>query len=214
MEDSVGPNFFIIGAPKAGSTTLWHELRKHPDVFMPEEKEPRFFLKDRSNVERRAYLALFEEGKESEAIGEATPGYSKVLPRPDTPRRIAAQVPNARLIYIVRHPLRRMESSWRQNVYRGRLPHDTFNDAIRRYRPLVESSLYFECIKAYRQHFPDEQMLVVFLEDLAQQPNRVLNDCFEFLGVDRMAGHLKQDARQNASKNGLCYMCMAYVSHR
>jgi hypothetical protein len=120
---------------------------------------------------------------------------------PGTSARIADALPEARLIYIVRHPLRRIESAWKQNVHMGRLPPDTFKDALWKYTLLVSGSKYFQTLSAYRQYFSDDQILVVFLEDLAEQPTPVLNQCFEFLGVDPLADRLDRGPPQNDSED-------------
>jgi hypothetical protein len=194
------PNFFIIGAPKAGSTSLWDGLRKHPDVFMPEPKEPKFFTRRIDAEGWGGYHSLFEKGKDKKARGEATADYSQVWAHPEVPERISHHVPEARLIYIVRHPLRRVESAWKKEVMLGRLPDDTFRDAVRNYRPIVEDTRYFRNLDAYRDHFPDDQIQVVFLEDLAAHPLRVLKACDEFLGVDPSARSADdRGSRKNAS---------------
>jgi hypothetical protein len=204
---SVNPNFLIIGAPKCGTTSLWHELRKHPNVFMPEEKEPAYFNEeyyyfrdgDRDNWSQ--YLARFSEGKQCAAIGEATPGYSLLETAPGTTKRIAEALPEARIITIVRHPLKRIESAWHQNVRMGRLPPDTFKDALWKYTPIISGSKYFRTISAYREHFSDEQILVLFLEDLAGRPQQTLDRCFKFLEVEPIAGELDRSGPKNESKN-------------
>jgi hypothetical protein len=195
------PNFFIIGAPKAGSTSLWHALRKHPDVFMAEPKEPKFFTR-RIDAEGWAwYRSLFEEVEGEQAVGEATADYSQVWAYPEVPARMHHHLPEARLIYIVRTPLRRIESAWKKEVMLGRLPDDTFDDAVRKYRPIIEDTRYFRNVEAYRKHFPDDQILVVFLEDFAARPHRVLKQCDAFLGVNPSARPTGASGggRQNAS---------------
>src|SRR5574340_1300586 len=72
------PNFFIVGAPRAGTTTLWYMLRQHPDVFMPRHKEPYYYcdahppfaIKDRDQ-----YVGLFAPARKETAIGEASAWY-------------------------------------------------------------------------------------------------------------------------------------------
>lgn len=202
----VKPNFLIIGAPKCGTTSLWHELRKHPDVFMPVEKEPAYFNEeyyhfrgeDRDSWSK--YLSRFQAGKHCSAVGEATPGYSLVGIAPGTPARIAESLPCARFILIVRHPIRRIESAWRQSVQMGRLPADTFKDALWKYTPILSGSKYAKTISAYREHFTDEQIHVCFLEDLTDHPTEFLNCCFSFIGVEPIAESLERSAPQNDSK--------------
>lgn len=196
----VRPTFLLIGAPKAGSTSLWHALRRHPGVFMPELKEPNFFCSDAADAgDWDAYHALFEAGRRAQAVGEASVAYSLVERNPETPARIARHLPGARILYIVRHPLRRMESAWLHHlVRRNPVPQD-FDAAVRTFRPLTEGSLYMRNLDCYRAHFPDEQILVVFAEDFKAQPGDVLAACDAFLGVDPQARPAGTAARRNAS---------------
>jgi len=115
--------------------------------------------------------------------------------------RIADALPNVRLITILRHPLRRMESAWRQNVRMGRLPPDTFRDALWKYTPIVSGSKYFETLFTYRKHFEDDKILVLFLEDMAERPSQTLDQAFNFLDVEPIAEQLDRDAPKNRSKD-------------
>jgi hypothetical protein len=181
-------------------------MRKHPNVFMPDEKEPAFFNAEyhqfRSEVRDswHQYVSRFQGGEQCAAVGEATPGYSLVRIAPGTPARIAESLPEARLIYIVRHPLRRIESAWRQNVHMGRLPANTFKDALWKYTPIVSGSKYYETLRAYREHFADDQIYICFLKDLSEHPAETLNRCFRFLGVEPIAEQLERSAPQNDSE--------------
>ena len=73
------PNFFVIGAPKAGTTALYRALRQHPDIYLPKLKEPHFFSSDREGrtgiSEPLNYFALFAEVTTERAIGEASASY-------------------------------------------------------------------------------------------------------------------------------------------
>ena len=72
------PNFLIVGAPKCGTTAMHVYLRRRPDVFMPDKKEPHYFADDVEEPgyirDRRAYAALFEQANDAAAIGAAMPG--------------------------------------------------------------------------------------------------------------------------------------------
>lgn len=175
-------------------------------MFMPEEKEPAYFNEEYYFFRGEApdswsqYLSHFRGGEQCSAVGEATPGYSLVELAPGTPARIAESLPNARLIYIVRNPLRRIESAWRQSVHMGRLPPDTFKDALWKYTPIVSGSKYFKTLSVYREHFSDEQIHVCFLEDLSEHPTETLDRCFRFLGVEPIAERLECSAPRNKSE--------------
>jgi hypothetical protein len=179
------PDFFIIGAPKAGSTSLWASLRHHPDVFTPELKEPNFFCDNGGRYpDWDWYDAHFEEAPAQAVVGEASVAYSLVERNPNTPTRIFENVPDARLLYIVRHPLDRMESAWKHHLYNQNPVPSDFSDAVLEFRPLLEGSLYMRNLSAYRQHYLDDRMKVVFLDEFSASPDAVLASCFSFLGVD------------------------------
>ena len=75
MSDACRPNFLIVGAAKAGTSSLWHWLGQHPDVFMPENKEPGFFTHGYGLDDFDDYLRLFEGGRGKRCVGEATAAY-------------------------------------------------------------------------------------------------------------------------------------------
>jgi len=182
----VRPNFLVIGAPKAATTSLWHLLRQHPDVFMSEVKEPSFFSHDYAYARGWAwYESLFAPASNETAIGEASITYCLTETYPHTPVRIAEHLPSAKLIYSVRHPLERIGSYWLQSLHKGHrdMPY-SFRKAVRSCPRLLESSLYWKTVSAYRQYFPDDRLLVVFFEDFKADPRSVLAKCFRFLGVD------------------------------
>ena len=179
-----GPNFFIIGAEKAGTTSLCELLAAHPSVFISEPKEPNFFTRaDVTADELADYTALFAEGSGAAAVGEASTTYSKALTYPGTAERIAAFAPAARILYIARHPLRRLESQWLQRRHVGLDVGLTFDAALRSVPAYIDASLYWRNISAYRNHFPDDRILVLFLEDLAVDREAERDRCLRFLDL-------------------------------
>lgn len=194
------PNFLIIGAPKAGSTSLWHELRQHPDIFLTSVKEPNFFCPNSVNYQNWSwYDSLFKEGTGKKARGEASVAYSLVERNPATPELIAQHLPHARLIYIIRHPLRRIESAWLHHLcMKNPVPRE-FERAVREFRPLIEGTLYARNLNQYRRYFPDEQILVLFLEDFHSNAQQVLAQCDRFLGVNPDARVSRSSNPQNVS---------------
>ena len=96
---SVTPNFLIIGAMKSGTSTLAGLLRSHPGVFMATTKELHFFDRDENFAKGwEWYLAHFEDASDAVAIGEATPAYTRTGEFPQAPARIAARLPDAKLL--------------------------------------------------------------------------------------------------------------------
>jgi len=180
----VKPNFLIIGAAKCGTTTLYDVLRQHPQIGMCDVKEPNYFGDD-SNYARGPgwYESLFQSAAGKIAIGEASPQYTWLSKYPHASERIARDLPDARLIYSVRHPLDRMVSGYMMQRAAGAL-RVSLGQAVRRFPGLVEHSLYWKQISAYRTHFRDDRIRIVFLEDYARDPCAELRGLYEFLGVD------------------------------
>jgi hypothetical protein len=176
------PSFLIIGAARSGTTTLYQLLGEHPEIFMPLIKEPHFF----SIYWERGldwYAQVFQGHSGQPSVGEASVSYTYPM-YPDTPCRIAACLPDTRLLYIVRHPVDRAYSHYL--YYRSNKPMVplTFAEAIARDPIYVETSRYYQHILAYLQHFSQEQMLVLIFEDLISSQRTWLPRIYDFLGVE------------------------------
>jgi len=179
------PNFLVIGAAKCGTTTLCDLLSRHPDVYVHPRKELDFFCDDRRYARGLEwYAGRFAGAAGQKAVGEGSPNYSKLARHPHAAERIARDLPDAKLIYIVRHPLRRMESAWLHARRSGHRSSRSFTRTVRRQASYVDTSHYERQLDAYRRHFPDERILVLFLDDLESDPQGTLERCFRFLGVD------------------------------
>src|SRR4051812_42429120 len=104
------PDFLIVGAAKAGTTSLAAYLAEHPDVFMARRKELHFFGREKEY--RRGwewYCSHFEGAGDARAVGEATPDY---MWRERAVERIAQDLPKARIIATLRHPVDRAYSHY------------------------------------------------------------------------------------------------------
>ena len=202
------PDFFIIGAPKSGTTALHAALSDHPGLYLSGVKEPKFFLCDgppprhggpgdahsyREWVWRAdEYEALFDAAPEGVLRGESTAFYLQDL---ESHRRIAEAVPGARLIMILRDPVDRAYSNWAHLWADGLEPISDFLAAcdeepkrtaagwapIWRYR---ETGRYGHQIRHLRTHFPREQLHIVRYKELVDQPAATLDGVCRFLGVE------------------------------
>ncbi len=179
------PSFLVIGAQKCGTTTLCELLGEHPEVYVAPEKEPHFFSLDENYARGWShYLQNFAEAGDRRVVGEGSTSYTMHPLRPDAAARVADRLPGARLVYIVRHPIERIESTYLHLRFTGREAGDDFMGALERHPQMVATSRYWDQIGRYRARFPDEQILVVFFDDLVADARSVLARCFEFLGVD------------------------------
>jgi hypothetical protein len=198
------PDFLIIGAQKAGTTALYAYLRRHPQITGPSWKEVSFF--DRHYARGEAwYRGNFPNALRSrgDLVGEASPSY---LFHPLAPGRVAALVPGAKLIALVRNPVDRAFSQYQHEVALGREPL-SFEDALdaeeERLRGEEERMLadptyfsrpwwdytyrargrYAEQFERWLASFPREHLLVVPSEDLLLEPERTHARVLAFLGA-------------------------------
>jgi len=198
----VKPNYFVIGSAKCASTSLCAMLGQHPDVFMTDPKEPNFF--NVPKIYARGYdwyESLYDTANGERLRGEGTASYAARTLFPDVPARIHEYSPDAKLVYIVRHPLEKIKSmwletaTWTREAWEKHVGHlddrkyattqPSFNKALREgHDILVDPANYWRELDAFWKHFPQEQMLIVFFEEFKRDPQRVLRECFSFLGVD------------------------------
>lgn len=179
------PNFFVIGAAKCGTTSVCGLLGRHSDVFMSDPKEIHYFGRDDPEKTRSWYRAHFDDVDGESAVGEGSTSYTHPHIIEACASEISSAVPEARLIYMVRHPVRRLESDWKMRKHEGWVPDGSINDAVRDPdTTLISHGMYWGNLCVYRRHFRDEQILVVFLEDFSRSLPRELRRCFSHIGVD------------------------------
>jgi len=179
------PNFLLIGAMKAGTTSLWHYLRGHPQVFMPAVKEVMFF-DPRHKWERGVdwYERQFEEAPdEAVALGEASTSYTKYPVVRDVPSRIASVVPEVGLIYMVRHPVERMQSHYLYALSRGKESRP-IEQAFAEDPAYLDISRYGLQLEQYEPYFGRDRFLLLDSRDLRNDRVETLRRVFRFIGVD------------------------------
>ncbi|HYY79159.1 MAG TPA: sulfotransferase [Actinomycetes bacterium] len=179
------PNFLVIGAMKAGTTSLYRYLREHPQVFMPPEKELHFFATpERWGRGRDWYEARFAAAADGAvAVGEASPTYAMYPEFAAVPERVAALLPDARLLYTVRHPIERMRSHYLHQVRRGR-EHAPIERALVADPRYLDTSRYALQLERYLDRFPAERLLVITAEELRDDRVATVGRALEFLGAD------------------------------
>jgi hypothetical protein len=192
---AVKPTFLIIGAAKSGTTSLHWMLAQHPDVFMSPIKETNYFAYDESRADqkrfrvrsREAYLDLFCQGAGHPARGEASPAY---MENPKAAERIHSELPDARLIAILRDPVERAYSLYRMNLRLKKRPFDAklaFAADAGWLQPgggAARSGRYAERLRPFLDRFPRDRIKLLLFEDLKNDPHRLLDDVFGFLGLE------------------------------
>lgn len=207
------PDFFILGAPKTGTTSLYRMLRKHPQIYMPDLKEPRFLASDMQPRRGHAkgpqelgypqtmeeYLALFENAKPGQRVGEASAFYLWSQTAADS---IADLQPDARLIAIVREPasflrslhlmflrwgvesekdLRKamsLETARREGKH---IPRHSHRPALLQYSDHVR---YVDQLHRYDSRFRQDQMLVLIYEDFHRDNEATVRQVLRFLDAE------------------------------
>lgn len=197
------PDFVIIGAQKSGTTSLYHYLTCHPQVLRASSKEVHFF--DAQFEKGSRWYQSFFPLQQTIALlsnifcvpvvtGEATPSY---LVDPEIPEKVQSILPNVKLIALLRHPVERAFSAHQMNVRQG-IESRSFETAIedelrgdirggQEKPPLyLARGDYHTQLKTWRQHFPEEQTLVIRAEDLFSSPDSVFLEVQKFLGLQPM----------------------------
>jgi len=200
------PNFFVIGAMKGGTSSLFRYLRSHPQIATSRLKEPQYFMEERSwNRGLTWYESLFPtEADGYIAVGEASVGYSRYPVFKGVPERIADCVPQARFIYVLREPVDRMRSHYLQELKRGfeRLPIE---------RALLENPIYMDAsryalqLERYLRCFPLERFCLVTSEDLRFMRQVALGRIYRFLGVDEAWRSPVTEKEYGVSRGGRGY---------
>jgi hypothetical protein len=181
------PNLIVIGAQKAGTSSLHNYLSVHPEVSMSKPKELDFFSGPGWNWERGLdwYSSHFTE--EAPVRGESSPSYSAYPYVKGAPERMVAVVPEARLVYMVRDPIERIVSAY---VHRRALGEEErpITQVVSDWRFVgtgyVAQSRYHAQLVRYLQHYDLSRVLVVDQVDLLRRRGETLRRVFRFLGVD------------------------------
>lgn len=196
------PNFFVVGAAKSGTTSIYRYLRQHPDVYMPTVKELHWFSRLEPNprqgfrpiTSEEEYLSLFEGWRGEKAIGEASPSY---LWDPKAPERIQRSVPSAKILILLREPVDRAFSHYLADVRYG-IQRKPFYEALRKdyagptkgwgkCHLYVELGLYCRQVSRYLERFGEGKVLVLFFEEVfadLDSTKRTLERVLDFIGVD------------------------------
>ena len=184
------PDFVVIGSPKTATTSLAFYLGEHPGVFMCDPKEPHFFSTD-ALYERGTdwYEGLFADAEAGQLCGEASTSYTRYPYSGDTPKRMHALIPEAKLIYVIREPVARVISALEyrhrreaQFFQREDVP-DSLDDLLDS-DLMIRTSEYIVQIEHFLEVYPREQLLVLLQEELAADSDAVLRRAFEFIGAD------------------------------
>lgn len=186
------PDFVVIGAQKAGSTYVLRCLEEHPAIFMP-PYEVAFFDDGLYSPEKLGqFQAHFKSAKNGQLVGFKRPN---LLGLPECPRRLYENLPNAKLIVILRNPIARAVSAYFHYMKTGFLPIVPFEVGMRkildgeyvkypRAKEVLTFGLYERHLREYLHYYHPEQLKVVYLEAVSNDAQVTIQQLYAFLGVD------------------------------
>lgn len=196
-------DFVWIWAPKAWTTWIAKMLGQHPNVFIPETKELHYFNKwywenptiDNYNFDKPIdwYTDFFKDASSSQIIWEFTPAYIYDI---IAPKKIYTHNPDIKIIVILRNPLERITSHY--NFYRQRwvFTNESILELLESQNHIIEKSKYYAQLRVYFEIFPEENIKVVYHEDLKDNNIKVLKDIQSFL---RLEPHIPENINQRSN---------------
>lgn len=196
------PHFVVIGGMKCGSTALWHYLRMHPDIYLPDRIKNIEFFDSRDNWEKGVdwYSSFFPEDQcRGKVIGEVSTEYAKYPDAVDVPANMSGVIPEAKLVYLVRNPIARLKSHYIHMVGAAQESRG-INQALEEtdHNSYINYSRYSFQLAPFLRHYKTDSILVVCSEELKNDRERALNRIFRFIGVDD-ALTVNEDIRLNTS---------------
>jgi hypothetical protein len=178
------PDFAIIGAMKAATSTLHDQLAAQPGFAMSDPKEPCFFSDD--DVFARGfdwYEACFPKPADQRLRGESSTHYAKLPDLSEAAARLQARRPDARIVYVIRHPVDRLVShfmhGWSEGWYG-----DSIEEAVAQDSSLVDYGRYAMQLRPWLERFGAERVLLVAYDGIRSRPQLVLDRVGRFLGAE------------------------------
>ena len=199
------PNFFIVGAPKAGTTSLYEYLKNIPGIYMSPNKEPNYFsIKAMPDIKpftpirnKEKYLDLFKNATNEVILGEASALY---LTDPEASTLIRKACPTARILISLRDPVERLFSHYSMNVSRNWIKssfknqiHKEMNNKADFTKPHIRlpAGLYSKDVQRYLDTFGKEHVKILIFEEFIKNPKVILEDILKFLGVKNIINNFE-----------------------
>lgn len=181
------PDFVVIGGMKCGTTSLWHYLRMHPEIFVPPSTKNLEFFINEDNWAKGVnwYESHFRfDDPNIKAVGEISTEYTKFPKFAGVPENMSSVLSGAKLIYLVRDPIDRIVSQYIHLVGAATENRDIQSAlADLSHNPYVFISKYYFQLEQFLRFFPKERILIVVSEDLRSNRNETLKTIFDYIGV-------------------------------
>lgn len=196
------PDFLIIGAMKAGTTSLYRDLYYNPAIFLPHVKEPGNLGREEVLTEagRQAYAKHFVRAKAHQLCGEASTDYTKLPGHPGVPQR-AKRVLGAQMkvIYLVREPVPRIVSQHHHEFSWGHLTCG-IDEAVRKYPRYINFSRYAMQITPWLETLGPQQVLIVHFETYINDRRGTVAEVSRFLGIEPCCDRIQAERVYNRSE--------------
>jgi len=189
------PSFLIIGAMKAGTTSLFRDLRHNPAIFMPSDKELNNLNNDEvfSEMGRSEYEAIFKNATQSQICGEASTAYTKLPDIQGVPKRACDLLgSDLRVIYLVRNPIGRLISQYHHSVIVSGLKLQ-IDDAVFNHAPLVNYSKYAMQITPWIKQFGSDRVRILVMEEYVENRASTIESICGFLEVPSNADKVQEE---------------------
>lgn len=174
-------DFIGLGAQKAGTSWVYACLYEHPEIHAP-IKEIHFFSRKRFEKGEDWYEAHFSKREKGQKTGEFSTSY---LYSKEAPERIAKMYPEAKLIAILRNPVKRAHSHYYNMLKAGHIPKSTtFSEFEAKDKSVLEQGLYTKQLYRYLQYFSKKQLLILIYEDIEKDPKAFIKKIYEHLELN------------------------------
>lgn len=214
----------VVGAPKAGTTSLVDLLRSHPDIFLPAQKEVPFFVRDDAHAQGDRFLATYYAGHEGHrCVGIA---HVHMLHSRLHAERLSAHSPDARIVAVLRAPVDRAYSAYWHMRLLGWEDADTFEEALAREpgrlatMPIVDRTdfgylrdgEYAAQLDVYRALFGEDRVRILLTDDLARRTRETMEELLTWLGLQPDTSRMDLSQRSNVAgrpRSGLLHSILA-----
>ncbi len=179
------PEFLIIGAMKAGTTTLYRDLERNPEVFLPFRKEPSHLARDEvlTPAGRDEFARFFRRARAHQKVGVASTQYAKLPDLPGVPERARRVLgPDLRVIYLVREPVARIISQHRHDAAVDLIACG-IDEAVRTEPRFINYSLYAMQIEPWIETFGRQRVLILQFETFVRNRLATVEEVSRFIGV-------------------------------
>lgn len=193
------PKFIVIGAQKAGTTSLFHYLADHPQVYLHPIKEINYFAWPDTMRSLRRYVRYFAKAPRGAVCGDVSTDYAKYPNIQHVPERMWKLLPDAKLIYLVRHPVRRAISHYHHKLLQGVRGMAPIDEELRAGHDYTDFGRYYMQLEQYLKYFDSRQIQVVVFEEWLADKANTMSRIFRHIGCDASYTPTNLDLRANAA---------------